>query len=64
MDFDKELAAFKRMARKKKFSLQTRYGNWHPPFAFAATQRAWESWVASAKRADALRLPETSDEFM
>lgn len=53
MDVDRELAAFKRMARKQKLCLQTRYGNWHPPFSGLKTQAAWEAWMAKARRADA-----------
>ena len=53
MDFDRELGAFKRMARRRKLCLQTRYGNWQPPLSGLKTQAAWEAWVAKARRADA-----------
>lgn len=53
MDYDKELTAFKRMARKRKLCLRTRYGNWQSPFRVHETQAAWEAWVAKARRADA-----------
>lgn len=55
MDFDKELTAFKRAARKRKLCLRTKYGNWQPPFSVLKTQAEWEAWVAKARRADAHR---------
>ena len=65
MDFDKELTAFKRMARKRHLCLQSRHGDRRPPFAFRATQAAWEAWEAKARRADAhleAQATETADE--